>query len=85
MLNKINYVTPDVNLGKIVRKNLRKEWSYFFDSLIKVFSGKISNFDSIIYVIQEIAYGILYNQFCNLGDTIINETRAQSRKHRIYD
>ena len=40
MLNKINYAAPDANLGKIVRKNLRKEWSYFFDSLIKVFSKK---------------------------------------------
>ena len=52
MLNEINYDVPDANLGKIVRKNLRKEWSYFFDSLIKVFSGKISNFDAITSVIQ---------------------------------
>ena len=27
MLNEINYDVPDANLGKIVRKNLRKEWS----------------------------------------------------------
>ena len=44
---EINYAIPDANLGKIFRKNLRKEWSYFFDSAIKVFSGKISNFDAI--------------------------------------
>ena len=25
VLNEINYVSPDVNLGKIVRKNFRKE------------------------------------------------------------
>ena len=54
MLNVINYVAPDANLGKIVRKNLRKEFSYFFDSLIMIFSGKISNFDAITSVIQEI-------------------------------
>ena len=52
MLNEVNYAAPDANLGKIVRKNLRKEWSYFIDSLIKVFSGKISNFDAITSVIQ---------------------------------
>ena len=40
MLNEVNYAAPDANLGTIVRKNLRKEWIYFFDSLIKVFSGK---------------------------------------------
>ena len=73
MLNEINYIAPDANLGKIVRKNLRNEWSYFFDSLIKVFSRKISNFDAITSVIQEIAYGILYNHFHNLGETLLNE------------
>ena len=31
-LEKINYVIPDANLGKIVRKNIRKEWSYLFDN-----------------------------------------------------
>ena len=70
---EINYAIPDGNLGKIFRKNLRKEWSYLFDSAIKVFSGKISNFDAITFVIQEIAYGILYNHFHNLGETIIIE------------
>ena len=40
MPNEINYVVRDANLGKIVRKNLRLEWNYFFDSLIKVFLGK---------------------------------------------
>ena len=44
ILNEINYVAPDANLGKIVKKNLRKELSYFLDSLIKVFSWKDKNF-----------------------------------------
>ena len=89
MLTEINYDVPDANLGKIVRKNLRKEWSYFFDSLIKVFSGKISNFDAITFVIQEIAYGILYNHFHDLGELIIIEIgiklgNIESRSKNIY-
>ena len=89
MLNEINYVVPNANLGKIVRKNLRKKWSYFFDSLIKVFSGKISNFDAITSMIQEIDYGILYNHFHNLRETIIIEIRTnlgniESRSKNIY-
>ena len=71
MLTEINYVAPHANLGKIVRKTLRKEWSYFFDSLIKVFSGKISNFDAITSMIQEIVYSVLYNHVYNLGETIV--------------
>ena len=89
MLIEINYVVPDANLGKIVRKNLRKEWGYFFDSLIKVFSGKIRNFNAITSVIQEIVYEILYNQFYNLGETVIIEIgtklgNIESRSKNIY-
>ena len=73
ILVEINYVDLEVNLGKIVRKNLRKEWSYFFDYLIKVFTGKISNFDVITQVVQEIAYGVLYNHFYNFGETVLGE------------
>ena len=83
MLNEINYVSPNANIGKIVRKNLRKELSHFFDSLIKVFSGKISNFDAITSLVQEIVYGILYNHFYNLGETLLNEIGTKTRKHRI--
>ena len=89
MLNKINYVVLDANLGKIVMKNLGKKWSFFFDSLIKVFSGEITNFDYITSVIQEIAYDILYNHFYNLGETILNKIGAklgniESRNKNIY-
>ena len=89
MLNEINYVAPDANLGKIIRKNLRKEWCYIFDSIIKVFSGKIRIFDTITSVIQEIAYGFFYNHLCNLGDTIINEIgvklgNIESRTKNVY-
>ena len=89
MLNEINYVVPEANLGKIVRKNLRKEWSYFFDRLVKFFSEKISNFDAITSVIQEIAYAILYNHFHDLGELIIIEIgtklgNIESRSKNIY-
>ena len=89
MLNDINYVELESNLGKIVRKKLRKEWSYFFDCIIKVFIEKISNFDVITQVVQEIAYGVLFNHFHNLGDTIFNGTgfelgNTESRHKNIY-
>ena len=89
MLREINYVEPEANLGKIVRKNLRKEWSYFFDCLIKVFTGKIINFDAITQVVQEIAYGVLYDHFHNLGEIILGEIgfklgNRESRLKNIY-
>ena len=78
MLREINYVEPKANLGKIVRKNLTKEWSYFFDCLIKVFTEKISNFDAITQVVQEISYGVLYDDFHNHGETILRRNRGLS-------
>ena len=43
MLNDTNYaLTPSsVNLGEIVRRNYRREWSYFFDSIIRCFLAKL--------------------------------------------
>ena len=61
MLNDINYaMTPSsVDLGEVARRHLRREWSYFFDSIIKVFLGKVRNFDAITTSIQLITYSIL--------------------------
>jgi hypothetical protein len=59
MLLMVNYAGSTSILGKIARKNLRKEWSYFFDCVIKVFSGKITNYDAITYTMLPVAYGIL--------------------------
>ena len=55
MLTDTNYaLTPSlVNLGYVVRRNYRREWSYLFDSIIKVFSAKVSNFD-VYYNIYEV-------------------------------
>ena len=73
MLRDLNYVvTPSsVLLGEVARRYLRREWSYFFDSIIKVFSGKVSNFDAITTSMQSIAYSILYDKYFDLSTTII--------------
>ena len=51
--------------------------------------GKISNFDSITSVIQEIAYGVLYNHFRDLGELLIIKIgtklgNIESRLKNIY-
>lgn len=40
MLNCIGYVRTNGNLGAIIRKGMRKEWSYLCDAFIKVFLAK---------------------------------------------
>ena len=91
MLSDINYdVTPSsVNLGEVSRRYLRREWSYFFDSIIKVFSGKVSNFDAITTSMQLIAYSVLYDKYFDLSKLILTEIvlklgNKESRVNKIY-
>ena len=61
-----------VNFGEVARRYLRREWSYFFDSIIKVFSGKVSNFDAITTSMKLIAYSILYDKYFDLSKSNLN-------------
>ena len=82
ILDDTNYVVNPayMNLGDLVRKNYGRELSYFFDSIIKVFSSKVSNFDVIIIGIQLISNSLLYDQFFNLRNVIINKVGAKLGK-----
>ena len=75
MLSDLNYaVTPSsVYLGEVARRYLRREWSYFFDSIIKVFSQKVSNFDSITTSMQLISYSVLYDKYFDLSKLILTK------------
>ena len=91
MLNDINYVVTrsSVNSGEVARRHLRREWSYFFDSIIKVFSGKVSNFDAITTSMQLIAYSILYDKYFDLSNLILIKIglklgNKESRANKIY-
>ena len=91
MLSDINYdVTPSsVNLGEVAKRHLRIEWRYFFNSIIKVFSGKVSNFDAITTSMQLIAYNILYDKYFDLSNLILTKIvlklgNKESRVNKIY-
>ncbi|KAK1385101.1 hypothetical protein POM88_022836 [Heracleum sosnowskyi] len=77
MLNLINYALPTDNLSKIQRKDMVKEWSFFFDAILKVFSGKISNYDAVTFSMVDIAYMLLSDSFYNLGSLILYELGAK--------
>lgn len=40
--------------SQILKKKLRKEWSYFFDTLNKCFAGKCSSYDTINTIVLKI-------------------------------
>ena len=71
LLNAMNYALPTSALGKIVRKGLRREWSYLCDAFVKSFSGKISNFDAITSQILQMLYMFLTNEYFNFWGLMI--------------
>ncbi|MGI4673406.1 hypothetical protein ACR2XN_28485 [Klebsiella pneumoniae] len=73
MLNAIKYAKETDNLGKIVRKGMRKEWSFLCDAFIKVFSGKISNFDAITTTQLNMLFMLLNDKYHNFGSLLLRE------------
>ncbi|XP_074335288.1 uncharacterized protein LOC141672569 [Apium graveolens] len=73
MLYSIKYASKTTQLGQINRKYLRKEWSYFFDTLTKVFTGKCGGYDAIIRFVQKIAYSLMYNRTIDIGSLLLYE------------
>ena len=59
MLRDMHYNGDMSNLGQILRRHMRKEWSFLCDSIIKVFSGKVSNYDAFTMSMQTISMIIL--------------------------
>ncbi|KAK1356234.1 hypothetical protein POM88_049490 [Heracleum sosnowskyi] len=77
MLNSINYALPTSNLSKIQRRCKVKEWSFFFDAILKVFSGKISNYDAVTFSMLDISHMLLSDSYYNLGSLILFELGAK--------
>ncbi|KAK1368613.1 hypothetical protein POM88_034705 [Heracleum sosnowskyi] len=71
MLEAINFAGCP---SQILKKNFRKEWSHFFDTLNKCFAAKCSSFDYINTFILKIAHSLLYDT----NDTL--QVHMQSKK-----
>ncbi|KAK1397032.1 hypothetical protein POM88_006895 [Heracleum sosnowskyi] len=89
MLNSINYSLPTDNLGKIIRRGLVREYSYLADAFIKVFSGKISNFDALTNSILILFTMLLTDRYYNFSTQLMYEIGAKlgdkaNRKKNIY-
>ncbi|KAK1385869.1 hypothetical protein POM88_023604 [Heracleum sosnowskyi] len=89
MLNSINYSLPTDNLGKIIRRGLVREYSYLADAFIKVFSGKISNFDALTNSMLILLTMLLNDRYYNFSTQLMYEIGAKlgdkaNRKKNIY-
>ncbi|KAK1387174.1 hypothetical protein POM88_015352 [Heracleum sosnowskyi] len=89
ILNSINYSLPTDNLGRIIRRGLVREYSYLADAFIKVFSGKISNFDALTNSMLILLTMLLNDRYYNFSTQLMYEIGAKlgdkaNRKKNIY-
>ena len=89
MLRDMHYNGDMSNLGQILRRHMRKKWSFLCDSIIKVFSGKVSNYDAFTMSIQVIAHMMLTDDYFNIGELVLFEIVAklghpEGRAKNIY-
>ena len=78
-LDFINY-NDTINLGTLNRKHVRREWSFLFDTLQKVFSCRKSGWDHLSHVIVKLAISLAYNKKLNVGSIIIKELAGRLGK-----
>ncbi|KAL8107972.1 hypothetical protein AgCh_024400 [Apium graveolens] len=74
MLSSINYTSrtsPLGLIGPISRACLRKEWSYFFDTLTRVFTSKYGGCEDITMNVQKIAYSLMYGRTIDIGSLLL--------------
>ena len=78
-LDFINY-NDTINLGTLNRKHVRREWSFLFDALQKVFSCRKSGWDHLSHVTMKLAISLAYNKKLNVGSIIIKELAGRLGK-----
>ena len=81
MLRNMHYNGDLSNLGQILRRHMRKEWSFLCDSFIKVFSGKVSNYDAFTMSMQTLFHMLLTDDYFNVGNLVLYEISAKLGPH----
>ncbi|KAK1373624.1 hypothetical protein POM88_029817 [Heracleum sosnowskyi] len=81
MMREIGYTGSLARTGNLKRPLLRKEWSFFFDSITRAFGKKCTNWDAIPIDSLQIGYSLLYvNKDVkkgNVGDLLLPERVQQ--------
>ncbi|KAK1388945.1 hypothetical protein POM88_017123 [Heracleum sosnowskyi] len=72
-------------MGKLTKKHVRREWSFLFDALQKVFLCRKTGWDQISHIAVRLAHSLAYNQEINVGAIIVRELAqrlGKSPRHR---
>ena len=63
----------DIDLARLNKNYVIREWRFMFDSMLKVFTGRKTCWDHISHPAQHLLYSLIYNKSINVGRLIIKE------------
>ena len=70
---KLIHYEANIDLEILNKKHVKKEWSFMFESMLKVFAGRKTSWDHISYPAQHLVYSLAYNKPINVGRLIIKD------------
>ncbi|KAK1394320.1 hypothetical protein POM88_013376 [Heracleum sosnowskyi] len=71
-LDFIKYA-DEIDMAKLNKKHVRREWSFLFDTLQKVFLCRKTGWDHISHIAVKLAYSLAHNQEINVGAIVLKE------------
>ena len=80
MLRSLNYTSSVADLGKLERRFLQKEWSLYFDQIVKAFTVKCCGFDASTSITFQIGYSMLTYKVIDV-DSLLLQQMGQKIKH----
>ena len=69
-MDLIHYASK-IDLARLNKKYVRREWSFLYDTMLKVFDGRKTGWDQISYIAQYLVYSLAYGRPINVGKMIM--------------
>ena len=63
----------EIDLARLNKKYVRREWSFLYDTMLKVFAGRKTGWDQISYIAQYLVYSFAHGRPINVGRLIMKE------------
>ena len=78
-MDLIHY-SSEVDLARLKKKFVRREWSFLYDIILKVFAGRKTRWDQIRYIAQYLVYSLAHGRPINVVRLIIKELTGRLGK-----
>ncbi|KAK1356243.1 hypothetical protein POM88_049499 [Heracleum sosnowskyi] len=82
MMREVGYSGSLARTGNLKRPFLRKEWSFFFDCITRVFGKKCTNWDAIPIDSLQIGYSLLYGANFDFARLVLNNIGEKMTENR---